>query len=406
LLPIVGLAVGLRMGKLTTVSIKNAAPGNYQDGDGLIFQKTATAGKWTFRYSFAGRRRDMGLGVWPSVTLAEARRARDQWAAEIRAGRDPISTRNASKAEALAELDKSNPTFEEMAEVTFEARKARLRGDGERGRWFSPLRLHVIPKIGKRRMCDLHQADIKEALAPIWRTKFPTAKKAIERIRIVFETANLSGIDCDPQTVDRAQHMLGDVMHKPKHLEAMPWQDVPELYARLGNTSAHLALRWIILTLVRGSSGRGAMFDEIDDAVWTVPADRMKAAEGKQTAFRVPLSLAALEVARLAGEMSPDYLFQSKSGSSVISDVSLTENLRRLDTPATVHGFRTSFRMWTQDTQVCTYDVAETSLGHSVGGKVERAYARSDMLEQRRIVLQKWSEHVTGEVAKVVKIRA
>ena len=227
----VGLAVGLRMGKLTTVSIKNAAPGNYQDGDGLIFQKTATAGKWTYRYSFAGRRRDMGLGVWPSVTLAEARRARDQWAAEIRAGRDPISTRNASKAEALAELDKSNPTFEEMAEVTFEARKARLRGDGERGRWFSPLRLHVIPKI-----------------------------------RIVFETANLSGIDCDPQTVDRARHMLGDVMHKPKHLEAMPWQDVPELYARLGDTSAHLALRWIILTLVRGSSGRGAMFEEIGRA--------------------------------------------------------------------------------------------------------------------------------------------
>jgi integrase len=266
--------------------------------------------------------------------------------------------------------------------------------------------LHVIPKIGKRRMCDIHQAEIKEALAPIWRTKFPTAKKAIERMRIVFETANLSGIDCDPKTVDRARHMLGDVMHKPKHLEALPWQEVPDFYQRLGNTIPHLALRWIILTIVRGASGRGAQFSEIENEVWTVPADRMKAAEGKQAAFRVPLSLAALEVATLAGELSIDYLFPSQSATSFVSDVALTKNLRLLNTSATVHGFRTSFRMWTQDTQICTYDVAETSLGHTVGGKVERAYARSDMLEQRRVVLQKWSEHVTGEVAKVVKIRA
>tara|TARA_R110002051_G_C8677331_1_gene491262 strand:+ start:175 stop:1359 length:1185 start_codon:yes stop_codon:yes gene_type:complete len=393
------------MGKLTAVSIKNAESGIHQDGQGLILQKTAGGGKWTFRYSFAGKRRDMGLGSWPAVSLAEARRDRDKWAAEIRAGRDPISTRNAAKADAMAATERANPTFAEMAEVTFDARRAKLRGNGERGRWFSPLRVHVIPKIGNRRISDLHQVDIKDALAPIWKTKHPTAKKAIERIRIVFETANLSGLDCDPKTVDRARHMLGEVMHKPRHLPAMRWQDVPGLYASLGNTSAHLALRWVVLTLVRGSSARGARFGEIDGAVWTVPADRMKGNEGKQTDFRVPLSDPAIEVARIAAEMSSDYLFPSPSCRSVISDVSLTDNLRRLGTTATVHGFRTSFRTWAQDTQICSYDVAETCLAHTVGGKVERAYARSDMLDQRRVVLQHWADHVTGVTAKVVRIR-
>ncbi|WP_229836429.1 tyrosine-type recombinase/integrase [Aliiroseovarius zhejiangensis] len=394
--------------KLTAVQVKKAGDGKHYDGGGLVLVRKGGVGKWVFRYSHLGRRREMGIGSQAELTLADARRIRDQWASELAKGHDPIDSRNAQRAAERDAVSREDPTLEDMAIEAFEARKASLRGEGTRGRWMSPLDLHVIPKIGRKRMSKIHQKDIKDALSPIWRKKHPTAQKAINRIRIVFTHARLAGFDCDPFTVHAAEHMLGVVKHEPRHVPATRWQDIPDLYQALtqrGNHASCLALRWAILTVVRSMAVRGARFDEIEGDVWTVPVDRIKGHEGRVREFRVPLSAEAQAVAKLCSEFSDNLLFPGLRGTP-ISDVAVNKMLRSTGIEGTLHGLRTSFRTWVQDNQVCTYEVAETVLGHTIGNKVERSYARSDLLEPRRVVLDAWARFATGQDAKVVPISA
>ncbi len=400
----VGLIVGRGRNRLTAIQVKNAGDGRFYDGGGLMLVRSAGTGKWVWRYSYLGRRRDMGLGSQTVISLAEARKMRDRWAAVLAKGDDPISVRDAEREAARLEMDRQDPTFERMAQIVFETKRDSLRGGGARGRWMSPLSLYVIPALGRKRMSSIHQSDIYAALKPIWREKHPTATKALSRTRIIFEQARLMGVDCDPFTVEAAKHMLGVVDHKVRHLEATPWQEVPALYAKLAEPSAvNLCLRWCILTLVRSHGCRGARFEEIEDGVWTVPAARIKGRSAHVQDFRVPLSEAAQEIVATAAEISDDYLFPGLTRGH-ISDVALGKALKRVGAAGTLHGFRTSFRTWVQDTDACTFDVAETVLGHRIGGTVERSYARSDLLERRRLVMEKWAGFVTRRSADVVRI--
>ena len=267
----------------------------------------------------------------------------------------------------------------------------------------SPIRLYMIPALGRKHMSSIHQTDIHAALKPIWREKHPTAIKAINRTKIIFEQARLMGVDCDPFTVEAAKHMLGDVDHKVRHLKATPWQEVPALFARLAEPSTvNLCLRWCILTLVRSHDCRGARFEEIEGDIWTVPAARIKERSVHVQDFRVPLSGAAQEIVATASEISDDYLFPGLTRGHV-SDVALGNALKRAGAAGTLHGFRTSFRTWVQDTDACTFEVAETVLGHRIGGTVERSYTRSDLLVRRRVVMEKWAEFVTRRSAGVVR---
>lgn len=401
----VGSSVGQSVG-LTAIQIKNAAPGRLSDGRGLILVKTSpTNGRWVYRYQLHGKRRDMGLGSWPMLSLADARKERDLWAREQAAGRDPISVRAAQVEAEKASRDKDDPTLADMTQLVFEARRDSLRGGGTRGRWLSPLTTHVLPKLGKRRMSEIHQTDIKTALSPIWRSKHPTAKKAIERLRIVFREARAVGVDCDPFVVDAAERLLGIVRHEPKHIASTPWQEIPALYARLnGRQSSHLCLRWMILTCVRADGCRGAHASEIDGDLWTVPADRIKGQEGRVRDFRVPLSPAAQELAQSLQGGPTDLLFPGDTGAP-ITTTALQKALNTLGEAGRPHGFRSSFRAWVQDTDAASYEVSETILGHKVGNKVERAYARSDLLDRRRTVMDAWARYVTGAEANVVTLR-
>lgn len=397
--------------KLSAVAVKSAPAGKLQDGGGLFLDKGETGGKWIYRYTIAGRRRDMGLGTYPHVSLAAARADRDKWAAVLQSGSDPISERERRLEAERAELSREDPTLAELIDIVFESKKATLRGDGERGRWMSPLRLHVLPKLGNRRASKIHQTDIRDVLAPIWRKKHETAQKAIGRLAIAFTKGKLSGYQVDPFTVEAAKHMLGAVHQVTKPIEATPWQDIPALFARLGAkpTTSHLCLQLIILTALRGDAARGARIEEIEGDVWTVPADRVKGRLGQVGPFRVPLSQAALEVIEQCRPGVRDgFLFPStKHNGSVgpISSTSIEKAMNVLNETGRPHGFRTSFRTWVQDTQAATYDVAETALGHIIGGKVERSYARSDLLDQRRILMDKWAYFVTAQEAKVVQLR-
>ena len=384
------------MAKLFNATIQKAADGKLQDGRGLLIVKKGATGKWVYRYSHLGKRREMGLGNWPTVTLAEARKLRDQWATVLASGKDPIDVRDADKQSQKEEADRHDPTFSELTDMVFEARKATLRGDGTRGRWRSPIDLYMIPAIGRKPGSQITQRDLVDALRPIWKAKPPTAEKAIQRTRIILRSAKRMGFPTDPDIVDSAREILGAVHHEVKHMASVDWQDIPDLYARLPNTIGGDCNRWIILTCVRMEAARGARVSEIDfdNEIWTVPAERIKGLKGKVEPFRVPLVQPLLEMAIDRQEMGFDYIFPTSYKKVPISNAAVEKTLRQMKAGGTPHGFRTSFRTWVQDTEACGYEVAEMVLGHKIGGIVERTYARSDLLEQRRKVMQDWARYV------------
>ncbi|WPZ29003.1 integrase arm-type DNA-binding domain-containing protein [Sulfitobacter sp. OXR-159] len=388
---------------LTAMGIKKAPDGKHEDGNGLRLLKKGERGSWVYRYSIWGKRKEMGLGSWPAVTLAEARKIRDRWAAELREGRDPISVRRQQReADALA-AQRADPTFAQMVDMVFEARKATLRGDGKRGKWRSALDTHIIPKIGRKPISQITVQDVQGAMAPIWHTKPSVSVKAYQRTRLVFSKAKLMGHDCDPFTVDAAKEVLGAVEYIPTPIPATPWQEIPALYARLSETKSDVAqcLRWIILTMVRSDAARGAHLDEIEDSIWTVPAERVKGLRNKTDDFRVPVTDELQRIADEQAQIHSGLMFTGLRGRPVTSR-GLEKHLDSIGEAGRPHGFRTSFRTWVQDTDACSFEVAETILGHAINTKVQRAYARSDLLDRRRLVMEAWARFVTGEGAATV----
>lgn len=380
--------------KLTALQTKKPVFDTISDGGGLYLVR----GKWIYRFSLAGRRRDMGLGALVNVSLSDARKERDKWEAYVFDGSDPIEERQRQREDARREQEKSDPTLSEVTSIVFEAMKAGLRGNGTAGRWRSPLDLHVLPKIGHIPISKIHQTDIRDALSPIWKIKHPTAEKAIQRLGKVFKSAHLMGLACDPYTVDAAKHMLGEVYHVTQNHPSCAWQDVPALYAQLDKKgSIHWALRFLMLTCVRIGAARQARYSEIEGDVWTIPAERVKAKVSQERAFRVPLSSEAITIVAEASKYAEnDFIFPSIRGRPV-SDQGMENVFRKIDGAGTPHGLRSSFRTWVQDTDAATFEVAETALGHVVGEKVERSYARSDLLDRRRILMETWSDYVTSK---------
>lgn len=390
------------LNKLTTIGIKNAAAGKYSDGGGLWLHKRPDGGaQWVLRVTVHGRRREMGLGSASDVSLKEARDTADRWRAMVRAGLDPIKERERQKREAARNLHLLN----EIALDAFESRKASLKGDGVAGRWFSPLEIHILPKLGKVPVADLDQKDIRDTLLPIWHDKADTALKALNRLGICMKHAAALGLDVDLQATEKARALLGQQRHKAKNIPAVPWAEVPAFYASLSDgTVTHLALRLLILTGVRSGPLRFLHEDQLDGDVWTIPGDAMKGRKDATADFRVPLSpeaLGAIEQARRHAREG--FLFPSvKRG--VISDATMARLMERAGMEARPHGFRSSLRDWIAEATVTPHDVAETVLGHTVGGAVERTYRRTDFLEQRRKLMGRWAQHVTGHGGQVLKI--
>ena len=342
---------------LTAVQIKAAPDGKLYDGGGLMLAKSGAVGKWLWRYSHLGKRREMGLGPWPAISLAEARRTRDSWAAELAAGRDPIAQRTAHRAAEIAERDRTDPTVEELISIVFEAKQDTLRGGGTRGFWLAPLKNHISPKMGRERASAVDRHLIAEALRPIWRKKHPTADKAWQRLRMVLREGRLMGYDCDPFDADAARRTLGDVRHMPQPHPATSWQDIPDLYTRLGEGPTADCLRFMILTVAREHACMGARRSEIDGDIWTVPAVRVKGTEGRVDDFRIPLSQPAITLADRVSRYSEDLLFATYTGRAVTGNA-LLKRLRTMNEDGRPHGFRTSFRTWVQDTDACSWEVA------------------------------------------------
>ncbi len=383
--------------RLSAKAVQSLGPGKYADGAGLWLVKREDGGaQWVLRYTIHGRRREMGLGAVALVSLKEARETADRHRAAVRAGEDPIKQRERQRREAGRGLH----LLEDVARDAFEARKAELKGDGEAGRWFSPLEHHVLPKLGKVPVSDLDQIDVRDVMQPIWHDKGETARKALNRLAIVLRHAAALGLDVDLQATEKARALLGKSRHEPKHIAAMPWREVPAFYASLDDGSVtHLALRLLILTGVRSGPLRHLRAEQIEGDVWTVPGPAMKGLKGKTKDFRVPLSSAALVlVAQARRHARGGYLFPSVRR-GVLSDMTMSRLMERAGLAYRPHGFRSSLRDWIAEETDTPYEIAETVLGHAVGGAVERAYRRTDYLEQRRAVMERWGVFVTSLAA-------
>lgn len=380
------------LNRLTASFVKNAPVGKHCDGGGLWLQRRADGGaQWVLRVTVHGRRREMGLGGYPALSLAEARKLAEQWRMVAASGRDPVKEREAqARAAKREDISLSVVTLD-----AFEARKAELKDDGKAGRWLSPLDLHVLPKLGKVPVTDIDQRDIRDTLSPIWHTKADTARKAMNRLGIVMRHAAALGLDVDLQATDKAKALLGKSRHVAKNIPAMAWADVPAFYASLEEpTPANLALRLLILTGVRSKPLRSLRLEQLDGDVWTIPGEGMKGRKGATTDFRVPLSSEAMHVIELAMPHEREgYLFPSVR-KGVISDMTLSRLMERRGLEARPHGFRTSLRTWIAETTNTPHEVAETILGHTVDSSVVRAYRRTDWFDHRRQLHEQWCAFV------------
>ncbi len=390
------------LNKLTVTKVSAAKPGKYGDGGGLWLHKREDGGgQWVLRVTVHGRRREMGLGSVQDVTLKDARTLAAKWRDLAAAEIDPIKQREKERREALRNLH----LLKDIAADAFESRKAELKGDGEAGRWFSPIRLHILPKLGKVPVAEIDQTDIRDTLAPIWHAKAETAKKALNRLALCMKHAAALGLDVDLQAADKARALLGKQRHKVQNVPAMAWQDVPAFYAGLSDGSiTHLALRLLILTGVRSAPLRFLRLEQIEGNVWTIPGERMKGRRDATPDFRVPLSPQALAVIDEAKPLARDGFLFPNVRKGVISDMTMGRLMERMKLDARPHGFRSSLRDWLAEVTDTTHEVAESCLSHVVGGSVERAYRRTDYLEQRQIVMARWAKHVTGQNGQVVKL--
>ena len=389
------------------LSAKGAAAlgaGKYADGAGLwLFKDEAGRGKWVLRVTVHGRRREMGLGAFPAVSLAEARRLADPARARARSGLDPIRERERERRAIARNLH----LLGDIARDAFEARKAELKGDGAAGRWFSPLEIHVLPRLGKLPVADVGQVEIRDCLAPIWHDKAETARKALNRLAICLRHAAALGLTVDLQATEKARALLGRPRHKAENIPALPWRECAAFYQSLDDGSVtHLALRLLILTGVRSAPLRFIHESQIDGDVWTIPGEAMKGRRDATAAFRAPLTAEALDVIGEARRHAREGFLFPGVRKGVISDASMARLMERRGMEARPHGFRSSLRVWLAEATDAPHDVAETVLGHVTGNAVARAYQRSDFLEQRRALLTRWAQLLTGQAGQVVRIIA
>jgi len=324
--------------------------------------------------------------------LKQARELAADARAVSRSGKDPIKERERTKREAAKEVH----TLRSVADAAFEARKAELKGDGKAGRWFSQLELHVLPKLGGVPVEEIDQKDIRDCIAPIWHTKAETARKAMNRLHIVLQYGAAMGLDVDLQAVDKAKQLLGRTRHKEQNIPSVHWSAVPGFYASLDTgTPTELALCLLILTGARSGSIRHCSLEQVHGNVWTIPAEYMKSRKDQAKEFRVPLSLEAMRIIDLARPFERDGFLFPGARKGVISDATMSAYMKRLGMDERPHGFRSSLRTWIAETTQTRHEIAETVMAHTTGSSVERAYLRTDYLDERRIVMDAWADHVT-----------
>jgi integrase len=377
----------VRHNLLTYLMAKNLDAGMHLDGKGLwLIKRSRDSGKWVQRFFLHGRRREMGLGPWPEVSIAEARDLAGEIRRTVRLGDDPILARQKAR----------NPVekviLKEVIRICFEARKAELKKDGEAGRWMNPLKVHIIPKIGRYPVDEIDQHVLCNVLKPIWHDKPDAAEKALQRVGLALKHAAAMGLTVDLQATMKARALMGKQRRTRVHIPSMDYADAPAFYQWLAkqDTVAAQALRLLMLTIGRTSEIRLAAFPEIEADIWQLAAERTK----NGLARRVPLvGEAQLTVAARRKAVDGDFLFPAYKGQP-ITDAAMAALMKREGLEARPHGFRATFRTWVEEQTDAAFEVKEACLGHVVDTGVVGAYQRSDRLEKRRALLEQWEAYL------------
>lgn len=381
---------------------------------GLILNVTMYGSRsWVLRYQVAGKRRDLGLGSYPSVTLADAREAARAARLKLMQGIDPIEDRRRARERLVADLH-SSMTFAEAAKRYIASHEKGWKNAKHAQQWHSSLGMYATPVLGRVPVKDVSLAMVLKVLEPIWGTKTETATRLRGRMESVIDWAIARGYRKDSNPA-RWKGLLDKLLPAPgkvgktTHFQALPYAQLPEFMVQLMGQEGMgaKALTFAILTAARSGEVRGATWQEfdLDAGVWTIPAERMKAGR----AHRVALSEAAMVVVRamqalaqIQGRTAPNaYVFASPLSrdperGSPLSDMTLTAVLRRLKLEVVPHGFRSTFRDWCAEQTDYPNEVAEMALAHAVGNKVEAAYRRGDLLVKRQQLMQDWAGYALG----------
>ncbi|MBM1690788.1 tyrosine-type recombinase/integrase [Sulfitobacter geojensis] len=384
-------------GKLTKKLVENLGAGRHGDGNGLyMVVDPSGARRWIVRVVVKGQknrkgaplRTDFGLGGADIVTLNQARERALEYRRMAKQGLNP-------RFNARQEM----PTFEEVAQQVHIDRMPTWKNAKHGAQWINTLRDYAFPKIGRMPIDSIDQPEVLMCLSPIWTEKHETARRLSQRIKIVLDVAKSKGFRSgeNPVTAIKDAQVLPKVKAKPKHHMAMRWKDVPRFYANLKtkNAMSANALMFTCLTGSRTGEVLGLRWAELDfeDRLWVCPAERMKTGEE----HRVPLTDEMLEIIEPLKAMQSEFVFEGQKRNQPLSNMSMLMLLRRMQVEGvTVHGFRSTFRDWAAEEASAPREVAEKSLAHSVGSDVERAYARSDLLEKRRVLMRMWSQYVTS----------
>ena len=403
---------------LTAVTVKSAKAGRHADGGGLhLLVKDTGARSWVYRFMLKGKSRDIGLGpAGPGgISLADARDLAAALRVKVKAGIDPLAERQQAEAEAKAAEQAAKVagvTFKEMAETHIAANKASWRNAKHKQQWENTLKTYAYPIIGVLPVADIDTPHVLKVLEPIWREKAETASRVRGRIETVLDSAKARGYRQGENPARWRGHLAQILPARTKlsrgHHKAMSYDAIPAFLSQLRarEAVAALALEFAILTGARTGEVVGAEWGEVDlaKALWTVPAERMKA--GKE--HRVPLSPSAVAILEETKQLGGAYLFPGAQRSK-LSGMAMAMLLRRMKLDVTVHGFRSAFRDWAAECTGYSHEVAEMALAHTIGNAVERAYRRGDLFDKRRRLMADWATYcASGAPAggKVTPIRS
>ena len=385
--------------KLTALAVSRAKRrGYYADGGGLYLQVSPSGARsWVFRFKKDGRLREMGLGPAHTITLAEAR----EYATECRKQRlrdiDPIEARHGDRAANKLAAAKAI-SFRQCAEAYIDAHNSSWANAKHAAQWPSTLATYAYPIFGDLPIQSVDVALVTKALEPIWRTKTETASRLRGRIETVLDWATVRNFRQGDNPARWRGHLdkllpARAKVQRVEHHAALPYAEIGQFMTRLREQEAMsaLALQFLVLTATRTSEVLNATWAEVDldNAVWTIPADRMKA--GRE--HRVPLSKPALALLReLHAHRIGDFIFPSANPGRPLSNMAMLKLLERMGrSDLTVHGFRSTFRDWAAERTNFPREVAEHALAHSLPDKVEAAYRRGDLFDKRRSLMEAWA---------------
>ena len=390
--------------ELSALAVSKLQEGAHAVGGvpGLQLQVIGASKVWVLRFTLHGKRRRMGLGSYPAVSLASAREAGRQAHQLIRADLDPINARQSARFSMTAAAARSL-TFDTSAERFIAAHEGGWSNSKHRQQWENTLATYASPVIGSMLVSQVEQHHIIQILEPIWRTKTETASRLRGRIEQVLNWATVQRLREGPNPARWRDHLdlllpAPEKVSPVKHHPAVSLSEARAVWTQISacNGNGALALRLQILTAGRSGEARGARWSEIDwsNRVWTIPAERMKA----KIEHRVPLSDQAFELLSNMPHIADTELIFPSTRMTPLSDMTLTAVMRRLKRSEVPHGWRSTFRDWVGECTDYPGDLAEKALAHSVGSKVEQAYRRGDMLNKRRPLMQDWADFLSNPV--------